>query len=237
MILVVFNGKGGSGKSTLAVNIAAYLAHKGKSTILADLDRLQASSNLWNQVRKEAEPSAGLPEITCVQLVGKNINADLIELEKKFGNVIVDTPGSDNPSVRSALIAADIVLTPIVPSLFDVAGATATAEVIEGALAINPDLKPFAVIFRSSPHPKNNDAAETIDVLNNVGADGEQLDEDNPFAGISLLKTQIRERSIWRKSVGEGRSILEVPPHKAKAAAVEFTNLLKEINILKEANK
>lgn len=237
MILVVYNGKGGSGKSTLAVNIAAYLAHNNRSTILADLDQLQASSNLWNQVRKEAETSVELPEITCVQLAGKNLKADLIELEKRFGNVIVDTPGSDNPSVRSALMAADIVVTPIVPSLFDVAGATATAEVLEGAQAINDGLKAFAVIFRASAHPKNNDAAETVDVLNNVSADGEQLEEDNPFEGISLLKTQIRERSIWRKSAGEGLSILEVPPHKAKAAAVEFNNFLKEINILKEANK
>ena len=49
--IVVLNPKGGSGKTTLAINLAAYFAGRGDSTLLIDRDP-QGSSTRWLRKRK-----------------------------------------------------------------------------------------------------------------------------------------------------------------------------------------
>ena len=57
MIIAAFNPKGGVGKTTTAVNVAAVLAHRGKSVLLVDLEAdLNASISLGVR-RGDARPS------------------------------------------------------------------------------------------------------------------------------------------------------------------------------------
>ena len=58
--IVVLNPKGGSGKTTLAINLAAYFALRGDSTLLIDRDP-QGSATRW--LRKRRAPQA---EIRCI---------------------------------------------------------------------------------------------------------------------------------------------------------------------------
>ena len=48
--IVVLNPKGGSGKTTLAINLAAYFALRGDSTLLIDRDP-QGSATRWLRKR------------------------------------------------------------------------------------------------------------------------------------------------------------------------------------------
>ena len=54
--IVVLNPKGGSGKTTLAINLAAYFAGRGDSTLLIDRDP-QGSSTRWLRKRKVPQPA------------------------------------------------------------------------------------------------------------------------------------------------------------------------------------
>ena len=54
-VIVVANPKGGVGKSTLATQISGFLASRGKSVTLGDLDR-QQSSRLWLNLRPPSQP-------------------------------------------------------------------------------------------------------------------------------------------------------------------------------------
>ena len=54
-VIVVANPKGGVGKSTLSSNIAGYLARKGRTVMLGDIDR-QQSSRTWLKQRPADMP-------------------------------------------------------------------------------------------------------------------------------------------------------------------------------------
>ena len=56
-VIVVANPKGGVGKSTLATQIAGYLASKGHSVMLGDVDR-QQSSRIWLKLRPQGVHAA-----------------------------------------------------------------------------------------------------------------------------------------------------------------------------------
>ena len=60
-VIVVANPKGGVGKTTLSTNLAGYLASRGHSVMLGDVDR-QQSSRTWLGLRP-----AGLPKIATWQ--------------------------------------------------------------------------------------------------------------------------------------------------------------------------
>lgn len=109
MIVLIGSQKGGVGKSTKAVNIAGYLILKqGKTAIIVDADD-QKSIMTWYNDRQNVE---GLPHIPVVAASGK-IKETLLELDRHYDYVIVDTAGRDSAELRSGLLAADLFLSPL----------------------------------------------------------------------------------------------------------------------------
>ncbi len=97
MIVLIGSQKGGVGKSTKAVNIAGYLILKqGKTAIIVDADD-QKSIMTWYNDRQNVE---GLPHIPVVAASGK-IKETLLELDRHYDYVIVDTAGRDSAELRS----------------------------------------------------------------------------------------------------------------------------------------
>jgi chromosome partitioning protein len=108
--LLVANAKGGSGKTTLATNLAGLLAARGVRTVLADLDR-QRSSARWLERRP-----AGFPKIA-----GWTPD-DPADALKSFDPqwAIYDSPaGLRGDRLADALKRVDLVVVPVVPSVFD----------------------------------------------------------------------------------------------------------------------
>ena len=109
-VIVVANPKGGVGKSTLATQISGYLASQGRAVTLGDLDR-QQSSRQWLQVRP-----AHLPRILPWEIS----RDDIARPAKGATAAVVDTPaGLHGNRLDAALKAADVVVVPLQPSLFD----------------------------------------------------------------------------------------------------------------------
>jgi chromosome partitioning protein len=102
--LLIANPKGGSGKTTLATNLAGYLASIGRRVALLDLDR-QRSATAWLELR---DPS--LPPIALFQ-----------QGQKPDWLVIDSAAGLHGKNLERALKLANRVVTPIAPSLFDMA--------------------------------------------------------------------------------------------------------------------
>ena len=109
-VIVVANPKGGVGKSTLATQISGFLASSGKVVTLGDLDR-QQSSRQWLDIRP-----ANLPRI-----LPWDISRDAIARPAKGAtDAVIDTPAGLHGNRRDiALKAADLVVVPLQPSLFD----------------------------------------------------------------------------------------------------------------------
>jgi chromosome partitioning protein len=143
MIITVANQKGGVGKTDLCVNLAAYLANSGKSTLLIDLDpqanateylscsqsRKSSSSLLVNErtrLRDVVVKSSlrnlrvvpGSQRLSAAQVEVMNDPGMQFRLKRKldghgYDYVLIDTPPSLGLLTLNALTASDSVLVPV----------------------------------------------------------------------------------------------------------------------------
>lgn len=123
--VLVANPKGGAGKTTLATNLSGYFANKGKKTTLCDLDR-QQSALRWMAFRDPAlQPVTGY-------YGGNQIS---LSLPREADWVVVDAPaGLQGYKLSDYLRAADKVVVPLVPSVFDMAATEDFLNSIRGEI-------------------------------------------------------------------------------------------------------
>lgn len=107
MIVAVVNTKGGSGKTTIATHLAAHFAQRGAATGLADLDP-QESAAAWLARRPYT-----LPAIHPVDL-------ERAKPPKHLERLVVDAPAAlKRKAVAEVVETADVLVIPVLPSVFD----------------------------------------------------------------------------------------------------------------------
>jgi chromosome partitioning protein len=110
-VFLIANPKGGVGKSTVATNLAGYFACRGLRVMLGDLDR-QQSSRAWLRLRPPR-----LPKIESWDIDAENV----ARAPRGVTHAVIDTPAAlHGHLLRDALKAADRVIVPLLPSLFDI---------------------------------------------------------------------------------------------------------------------
>ncbi len=112
MIVSVLHQKGGTGKSTLAVSMAVFLASCGKTVALLDADP-QGTATQWGR-RYATEFHVDVKPQRMRSLVEA-----IKEIKNIYDHIIIDTPPSVNADTEPAIIAADVLLSPMKPSLSD----------------------------------------------------------------------------------------------------------------------
>lgn len=202
MIVLIGGEKGGTGKTTLATNLAQMRIQAGRDVLLVDTDK-QESASAWSGLREEEGIQ---PAITTVQKVGKNITRDLLDLARRFDDLVIDAGGRDSFELRAALVAADRVFIPVQASQFDVWTLGNMAELVEHAQALNPKLQAFIVLNRASPNPSVSEAREAEALL----AD---------FPGLVFSGVVLRDRIAFRKASSAGQGVSELSPADHKAIA------------------
>jgi chromosome partitioning protein len=116
--IVVLNPKGGSGKTTVAINLAAYYAAQGRSTVLMDFDP-QASSSRW--LRKRAEHLPTIHGIAAYERSARVTRSFLLRAPPGTERIIVDTPAAVSAQQMPEYIReADAILVPVLPSAIDI---------------------------------------------------------------------------------------------------------------------
>lgn len=199
MIVLVAAEKGGVGKSTIASNLAIHLAHSGIDVVLLDTDA-QATCARFVERRDEA---AIQPHVPCVQRTGE-VSATLRDLAQRYEVVIVDAGGRDSREMRSAMVVANLLLTPVRASQADLETRPKVNELISLARGLNPELKASAVLSMAPSNPVIREVEEARELL-------------AEFDQLKLADTVIRERKVYRDALLGGKGVVELDNATARA--------------------
>ena len=197
MIITVGHEKGGCGKTTTATNLAVWLLHHGADVLLVDADK-QSSASHWASVR---EGDSRLAPIRCVQLAG-HVTATLRDLATRYEHLIIDCGGRDSVELRSSLLVADVLISPVRPSQLDLWAMEHLVNVVVDARALNPALRALAVLTMT---PTNVRVREASDAR-------EMLGESEVF---ELAASSLCDRKAYRDAICGGWSVLEMDDDKA----------------------
>ncbi|AQS39824.1 plasmid segregation oscillating ATPase ParF [Shewanella psychrophila] len=214
-ILLIGAQKGGVGKSTIAASVAVKLAHMNKDVCIVDADKQQSLSK-WHQYRSEIND---IPRVNCVSATG-NITATLKDLNERYDVLIVDVAGRDSIEMRSAMIIADVLISPLRPSQADLDTVPHLLEIFEQASIMNPKLKGFLVQNMCPTLPSVKDADKAAEVLGDTKL-------------MKLSEIRLCDRKGHRDGFGYGYGVEEWKKETGKnsdaKAAEEISWLISEV--------
>lgn len=195
--LTISSQKGGAGKTTLAVHLAVAAQQAGFRVAIIDLDP-QANARKWGD-RREIEPqviSDHAERLGSLKQMAEDGGADLL---------IIDTaPNADRPSLLAAK-AADFILIPCRPAIFDIEAIEATRDV--AALA----KRPSAVVINAAPHKRNSfHDRRTIEAMEGLSA-----------IGATVAPQVIEYRVPFSDALNDGRTAQELDPNGKAAKEIQ----------------
>ena len=155
-VVAIVAQKGGTGKTTLALSLAVAAQRTGRTVAVVDLDP-QATASTWSDRRQaetpvvvSAQPARLLQVLESAAEGGANL-------------VLVDTPPRAEQAALAAAKAADLVLIPCRPAVFDLDTVSTTLDLIRYAG------KPTIAAVLNGVPPRGSKAAQATEVITSLG--------------------------------------------------------------------
>lgn len=227
MIVLVGQTKGGVGKSMIAANLAATVAHRGRSVLLVDADR-QGTCNKWSSSRMVEKVR---PDVRVIPMQidasnpqrngAKEFNASLHQLAEQFDEVVVDCGGHDSRELRATLMAADVLIAPSRPTQSDLWGLHDLDQIVVQASQMRPELRAIVVLNMTDPlniHQATDQAVEAVGALS-----------------MEYSRCAIMQRPTYNSAFQSGRAVVDLDPSHGPArkaiAEIEalFANVYEEV--------
>ena len=156
-----------------------------------------------------------MPTYNHAKFIGRAIASVLNQTYPNFELIIIDAGGRDSAVFRSAVMACDLMLIPVLPSVYDIWAAGETIDMIKEAKIY----KEFAArMMMNQVMPNTIMAKEALEAM-------EEFKDEAP-----LLKSQVHARAAFKNSIMKGQGVIEYEP-KSKASK-EMQALYDELLVL-----
>lgn len=163
-IIAIFNAKGGTGKTSTAANLGGALAARGKRVLLVDADSQTSLTKSLQSgtVTRDATiyarmtgTGSGRPQTIRegLQLVPAETRLfsidgkapltrlrDILRALDGYDYIVIDCPPGIGTMTKSALLASDRVIVPVVPELLPLLGLEDVEGLTDGAREMNAGL-------------------------------------------------------------------------------------------------
>ncbi len=210
-IINLSNQKGGVGKSTLAYNIADGFRSLGFRVKLIDMD-IQNSCMGLNSLRDKA--FGDIEKVTDEARLVEIINDSSLD---EFEVLVIDTGGFDLALSRLAMVGADINLTPVSDKVTELLGLVQKYSKILHEIESDGRNSVLSYTLLNRVHP----LATQFEHIEEIVKQSSQM---------RMMKSVIRERSIYDKSLIHGESVFEAKELKGhKSAKDEILSLCYEL--------
>lgn len=200
-VRAVANQKGGVGKTTLAMNLAAGLVRRGSCGVV-DADP-QGLATMWARVATAPPrfPVEVMPAPAALE-------SRLAGLNGQYDFVVIDCPPAiESSNVTAAILNAQVLLIPVLPSPMDFWASVRIEEMVERVRLRNPGIRAFIVLNQIEARSQETALAE--------------------FA-VPVLRQRLSRRASYRSAVLEGCSVYELGARGATAAG-EIENIIEEV--------
>ena len=209
-IIAVANQKGGSGKTTVSMQLAGAIARRRNKVLVVDADP-QGTATRWAASAEDDRPFPA--SVVGLSAASAKVHREVKKFIDDYDYIIIDCPpAADSPVPQSALLIADLVLVPLIPSPLDMWAAVGIRQVIANVSDLNEGLKSRLVLNQCQPNTTLTQ--ETLEVL--------------PEFGIELANAQLRHRQVYRQSAVFGQTVHDFGG-KASAAIDEMETLTDEV--------
>lgn len=194
MIVLFGAEKGGVGKTTAAVQMARERAAAGRDVLLIECDK-QLSAAKWAKTRNDEKVR---PSVPCVSLFGDDVAEQVRGLAGRYEDIVIDTPGHDSVEMRSAMMVADKLITPIRTSQFDIDTLMTMNKLVRDVRAsLNPAIKAYILINGASTNVRSKREQGVREML-------EQLANYN-----GVLDSRLCHRQAFELVAEQGRAVTE----------------------------
>ncbi|MBL6985324.1 MAG: AAA family ATPase [Candidatus Thioglobus sp.] len=203
-ILAILNPKGGSGKTTLALHLAHALS-LDSTVLLVDTDP-QGSARDWaSQAGGNAFPVVGIDRAAALK---STVN----QLSNGYDWIVIDGAAKLEEMGAHAVSTAHLVIIPVQPSPLDLWACESLVSQVKQRQAI-ADGAPTTAFQITRAKKGTNLAREIREVVKEYG--------------LPLFDGSIHDRTIFAKSLAEGKTALNLEPDGE--ACWEIHHLIKQI--------
>jgi chromosome partitioning protein len=185
--------KGGTGKTTIAISLAVEAARRGLSVVVIDLDP-QASACRWSDRRGEEGPAViDAQPSRLPQALAKAAQAG-VDL------AIVDTPARVEQAAAEAAKAADLVLVPCKPSIWDLETLHTTMELVV------PRVRRAPLVVMNAVPGQGTRTTQAMEAVRGMG--------------LEVCPASLGQRVAFEYAAQLGRSAAEYEPDGKAAAEI-----------------
>jgi len=191
--IAILAQKGGAGKTSLSLALAVEADARGLATAVLDLDP-QATAAAWGDQRGGEHPAVAAVPAARLEATLK------AAADNGAALAIIDTPPQVEGPALAAARAAEFVLIPSKPNIFDIRAIQASVEIAKLAG------KPAAVVLIGAHPSAKRRVDEARAVLEQMGA--------------NVAPVSFAHRAAWPESAERGKTPTETEPDGAAAGEI-----------------